>query len=307
MQALGPRCLRVCKHGSQDLYPLRRFVVLLHLCALEDRRRSSSAAWFGIVSACPWLPVRTGPLLSSVNACVHGSFSAAGQSALARPISNGRQSNSPHCTDGPTLRCAPSTCSPLPLLRRWCHLRREESCLLVVVRTGREGSQKTSVAHASTKVPKPLGQLCQYWVASWSATKWSARPLLPRRRKILVPVGRRVGSATSTRLKWSVSASTTATVSLSCSCPGTESSLPATRAPFLEPFWCSSGAILGALIGLLGRPSLAQSCGKTPLRTTITGDGGDDSQRVIRVIQTCGTHCHFSCVHFVLCPLNPEG
>ena len=33
--------------------------------------------------------------------------------------------------------------------------------------------------------------------------------------------------------------------------------------------------------------------------TTITEKDGDDSQRVNRVVQACGTHCHFCCVDLV--------
>ena len=67
--------------------------------------------------------------------------------------------------------------------------------------------------------------------------------------------------------------------------------------PFGSPSRGPSGALL-VLVRYLFRavyqsfrgPFLAQSCGKGTL--TITGKNGDDSQRVDRVIQACGTHCH---------------
>ena len=59
-----------------------------------------------------------------------------------------------------------------------------------------------------------------------------------------------------------------------------------------------SGALLvlvqflsGALVGPFGGPVLVQSCGKRA-RSAPPGKDGEDSQRVNRVIQACGTHCH---------------
>ena len=62
-----------------------------------------------------------------------------------------------------------------------------------------------------------------------------------------------------------------------------------------ETFWAPvprrnpSGARLVPFGDLCQRSPVARSA----LRTTITGKDGGDSQRVNRVIQACGTHCHY--------------
>ena len=63
------------------------------------------------------------------------------------------------------------------------------------------------------------------------------------------------------------------------------------RAPFPGFFRNLSGALLGAFLGAFIGPSGDLWQGGA-LRTTITGEGGDDSQRVNRVIPACGTHRH---------------
>ena len=64
-------------------------------------------------------------------------------------------------------------------------------------------------------------------------------------------------------------------------------------ANFQEPFWCSSGAFPRPLISPFGDLCQRSPVARSALRTTITGKDGDDSQRVHRVIQACGTHRHY--------------
>ena len=69
-----------------------------------------------------------------------------------------------------------------------------------------------------------------------------------------------------------------------------------------KPRWSSSGAVRSFRAAFSG----AVLWQRNALRTTITGEGGDDSQRVNRVIQASGAHCHFVVCACSPCPLNEE-
>ena len=92
-----------------------------------------------------------------------------------------------------------------------------------------------------------------------------------------------------------------------------EKEAPALRRHFGSPSRGPSGAFL-VLVRYLSRavcqsfrgPLQAVLWQEGALRTTIMRKDGDDSQRVNRVIQACGTHCLICCVDLVRAPLNPE-
>ena len=73
-------------------------------------------------------------------------------------------------------------------------------------------------------------------------------------------------------------------------------SRPFRSAPLLV---CHSGALIGPSGCLFWRSPVARGA----LRTTITGEGGEDSQRVNRIGQACGARCHFLLCAFGPCPL----
>ena len=77
-----------------------------------------------------------------------------------------------------------------------------------------------------------------------------------------------------------------------------EEEASALRRPFGRQSPGSSGALV-VLVRYLPRVVDLCQCSPEAMsahRTTITGKDGDDSQRVNRVTQACGTPCHFCCV-----------